>query len=120
MVTRQNCAFVTYTTREAAETAAERTYNKLIVKGRRLKILWGKSQSEKPKVGDGGVKLTPVPGLPGGMFLNRTLSLFFITFSLFNEILEHFFIFIRTTLQIQHLNFSVEAKLSCFVVPYAS
>eukprot|EP00794_Sanderia_malayensis_P016806 gene16806-18502_t len=66
MVTRQNCAFVTYTTRQAAEFAIEKTYNKLIIKGRRLKILWGKSQSERPRGGDdGGVKLTPVPGLPG-------------------------------------------------------
>ena len=67
MVARQNCAFVTYTSRVAAEMAAERTYNKMIIKGRRLKILWGKSQSEKPKAGnDGGAMLTPVPGLPGG------------------------------------------------------
>ena len=69
MVTRQNCAFVTFTTRPAAETAAERSYNKLIIKGRRLKILWGKSQAEKPKAGaGGGVNLTPVPGLPGRKF----------------------------------------------------
>ena len=70
MVARQNCGFVTFTTRPAAETAAERSYNKLIIKGRRLKILWGKSQADKPKTGkDGGPKLIPVPGLPGGVFL---------------------------------------------------
>ena len=69
MVARQNCAFVTFTSRPVAETAAERSYNKLIIKGRRLKILWGKSQAEKPKAGDdGGVRLTPVPGLPGRKF----------------------------------------------------
>ena len=72
MVTRQNCAFVTFTSRPAAETAAERSFNKLIIKGRRLKILWGKSQADKPKAGrDGGVQLTPVPGLPGGKFLHQ-------------------------------------------------
>eukprot|EP00112_Aurelia_sp_Birch-Aquarium-sp1_P013785 Seg2942.4 transcript_id=Seg2942.4/GoldUCD/mRNA.D3Y31 product="Pre-mRNA-splicing factor RBM22" protein_id=Seg2942.4/GoldUCD/D3Y31 len=68
MVARQNCGFVTFTTRPAAETAAERSFNKLIIKGRRLKILWGKSQADKPKTGkDGGLKLTPVPGLPGAL-----------------------------------------------------
>ena len=69
MVARQNCAFVTFTSRPAAETAAEVLYNKLIIKGRRLKILWGKSQADKPKANnDSGVKLTPVPGLPGRKF----------------------------------------------------
>lgn len=69
MVTRQNCAFVTFTSRPAAETAAERSYNKLIIKGRRLKIMWGKSQAEKPKTsGEKGFNLTPVPGLPGRKF----------------------------------------------------
>lgn len=69
MVPRQNCAFVCFTTRAAAETASERSFNKLILKGRRLKIMWGKSQGQSPVPGkQGGTPLAPVPGLPGGLY----------------------------------------------------
>lgn len=69
MVPKQQCAFVCFTNRYSAETAAERSFNKLIVKGRRLKILWGKSQGAKAAPGnEGGAKLTPVPGLPEGKY----------------------------------------------------
>ncbi|CAB3993500.1 pre-mRNA-splicing factor RBM22-like [Paramuricea clavata] len=65
MVPKQQCAFVCFTNRFSAETAAENSFNKLIMKGRRLKILWGKSQGAKATPGrEGGAKLTPVPGLP--------------------------------------------------------
>ncbi|KAL5709227.1 hypothetical protein ACHQM5_019939 [Ranunculus cassubicifolius] len=47
MVIQRACAFVAYTTREAAEKAAEELSNKLVVKGLRLKLLWGKSQAAK-------------------------------------------------------------------------
>ena len=33
MVTKQHCAFVTFSSREAAERAADGTFNKLIIKG---------------------------------------------------------------------------------------
>lgn len=67
MVPRQNCAFVCFTSRSSAETAAEHSFNKLILKGRRLKIMWGKAQGQQPTPGNkGGVNLTPVPGLPAG------------------------------------------------------
>lgn len=67
MVPRQNCAFVCFTSRAAAETAAERSFGKLILKGRRMKIMWGKSQGQQPAPGkQGGTSLAPVPGLPGG------------------------------------------------------
>lgn len=68
MVPRQNCAFVCFTARASAETAAERSFNKLILKGRRLKIMWGKSQGQQPAPGkQGGTSLAPVPGLPGAL-----------------------------------------------------
>ncbi|EDO31981.1 predicted protein, partial [Nematostella vectensis] len=68
MVPRQNCAFVCFTSRAAAEAAADRSFNKLILKGRRLKIMWGKSQGQQPAPGrQGGHTLTPVPGLPGAL-----------------------------------------------------
>ena len=69
MVPRQNCAFVCFASRASAETAAERSFNKLLLKGRRLKIMWGKSQGQQSTPGkQGGIPLMPVPGLPGGWF----------------------------------------------------
>ncbi|XP_010557226.1 PREDICTED: zinc finger CCCH domain-containing protein 4-like [Tarenaya hassleriana] len=41
------CAFVTYTTREGAEKAAEELCNKLVVNGQRLKVTWGRPQVPK-------------------------------------------------------------------------
>ncbi|KAJ6812256.1 zinc finger CCCH domain-containing protein 49-like [Iris pallida] len=50
MVLQRACAFVTYTTREAAEKAAEELSNKLVIKGLRLKLMWGKPQAPRPEV----------------------------------------------------------------------
>ncbi|KAL6008697.1 hypothetical protein ACLOJK_021923 [Asimina triloba] len=47
MVLQRACAFVTYTTREGAEKAAEELSNKLVIKGLRLKLMWGKPQAPK-------------------------------------------------------------------------
>ncbi|XP_077216471.1 zinc finger CCCH domain-containing protein 40-like [Tasmannia lanceolata] len=49
LVLQRACAFVTYTTREGAEKAAEELSNKLVVKGLRLKLMWGKPQAPKPE-----------------------------------------------------------------------
>ncbi|KAF8051185.1 hypothetical protein N665_1786s0012 [Sinapis alba] len=48
------CAFVTYTTREGAEKAAEELSNKLVVNGQRLKISWGRPQVPKTDPDGGG------------------------------------------------------------------
>ncbi|GAV74482.1 RRM_1 domain-containing protein [Cephalotus follicularis] len=48
------CAFVTYTTREGAEKAAEELSNKLVVKGLRLKLTWGKPQVPKQEAETSG------------------------------------------------------------------
>jgi len=64
----KNCGFVCYTTRAAAEYAAERAFNKAIIKGKRVKILWGKSQEELSagkKDKNKEDKYENVPGLPG-------------------------------------------------------
>lgn len=55
MVVQRACAFVTYTTREAAEKAAEELANKLVIKGVRLKLMWGRPQQPKPEEGQPGV-----------------------------------------------------------------
>ncbi|XP_017778616.1 PREDICTED: pre-mRNA-splicing factor RBM22 [Nicrophorus vespilloides] len=67
VVAKQQCAFVQYTTRLAAENAAEKTFNKLILGGRRLTIKWGRSQgrSGTSVVNQTAETYEPVPGLPG-------------------------------------------------------
>ncbi|GER45917.1 pre-mRNA-splicing factor SLT11 [Striga asiatica] len=50
IVLQRACAFVTYTTREGAEKAAEELSNKLVIKGLRLKLLWGRPQSQRPEL----------------------------------------------------------------------
>ncbi|CAN0064461.1 LOW QUALITY PROTEIN: pre-mRNA-splicing factor RBM22 [Lethenteron reissneri] len=76
VVPRQQCAFVQFTTRHSAEQAADKSFNKLIINGRRLNIKWGRSQGaprprEEIRAGktmtDTGARLEPVPGLPGAL-----------------------------------------------------
>lgn len=68
MAPRNNCAFVTYTTREAAEEAAERMANRVTIKGVRLKLMWGKPKvRDDPKHGEGGsVAIAGPVGVPAG------------------------------------------------------
>jgi pre-mRNA-splicing factor RBM22/SLT11 len=68
-IPRQNCAFIQYTTRQAAEMAVDKSYQKLVIHQQKLTIRWGKSQAKRNVLGDGekkSVQLTPVPGLPVG------------------------------------------------------
>ncbi|KAK7506347.1 hypothetical protein BaRGS_00002459 [Batillaria attramentaria] len=71
IVSKQQCAFVQFTTRGAAETAAEKSFNKLIINGRRLNIKWGRSQGQQANPRkehmEGDMSLEPVPGLPGAL-----------------------------------------------------
>lgn len=68
LVPKQQCAFVQYTTRAAAEAAAEKTFNKLILGGRRLTIKWGRSQGRTgPSLAHTAENYEPVPGLPGAL-----------------------------------------------------
>ena len=71
VVKSSQCAFVQFTQRSAAEAAAEGTFNKLIIKDRKLNIKWGKNQAQQgQKEVASNVpaepKTKPVPGLPGG------------------------------------------------------
>lgn len=65
LVPKQQCAFVQFTKRSAAELAAEKTFNKLVLGGKRLSIRWAYSQAKQasvmPKVNR---NFDPVPGLP--------------------------------------------------------
>ncbi|CAL8263952.1 unnamed protein product [Lota lota] len=73
IVQRQQCAFIQFATRQAAESAAEKSFNKLILNGRRLTVKWGRSQAARGKesikegVSEMGTRLDPVPGLPGAL-----------------------------------------------------
>lgn len=70
VASKQQCAFVQFVSRGSAELAAEKSFNKLILKGRRLNVKWGKSHgaSGATVVREESVKsLEPVPGLPHGM-----------------------------------------------------
>ncbi|KAL1115557.1 hypothetical protein AAG570_005847 [Ranatra chinensis] len=73
LVARQMCAFIQYVNRISAELAAEKTFNKLILGGRRLNIKWGKSQGRQGEgvggagAADGAKGYEPVPGLPGAL-----------------------------------------------------
>lgn len=82
MVPRQQCAFIEFTTRSSAEAAAEKIYNKLIVKGHRLTVRWGRSQGQSSasrasasasssSAGEGAdyQQMVPLPGIPGGSVL---------------------------------------------------
>lgn len=51
IVAHQNCAFVTYTTREGAEKAAEALFNKMYIKGCFLRVSWGKPASAQAPFG---------------------------------------------------------------------
>jgi len=48
MIPRQGCAFVTFTSRESAEDAANKLHKNLQVKGQKLRLLWG-----RPNTGPG-------------------------------------------------------------------
>ncbi|XP_075262036.1 pre-mRNA-splicing factor RBM22-like [Convolutriloba macropyga] len=66
---KQQCAFLQFTTRFAAEQAAEALFGKLIIKGQRVNVRWGKPQgaasSKETIMGLHSVpNYEPVPGLP--------------------------------------------------------
>lgn len=44
---RRHCGFVTYEARSSAEKAAEELQNRLIVRGSRCKLMWGRPQQER-------------------------------------------------------------------------
>lgn len=64
---RQQCAFVQFADRDAAERAAEKSYDKLIIAGHRLTVNWGKAQlPQGASVGnDRSTDKCQFPGVPG-------------------------------------------------------
>lgn len=69
MVPKQGCAFVQFTQRKSAEKAAEGTFNKLLIRGNKITIRWGKSQGKTALPGDTGVgQAQALPPPEGGNF----------------------------------------------------
>lgn len=75
LVPQRACAFVTYTTREGAEKAAEELSNKLIVKGLRLKLMWGKPQAPRAEAEEGDAARQQGLLTHGGMLPRSVISL---------------------------------------------
>ncbi|KAF9598524.1 hypothetical protein IFM89_028056 [Coptis chinensis] len=73
MVLQRACAFVTYTTREGAEKAAEELSNKLVIKGLRLKLLWGRSQIAKAELENHDDEAARQQALAHGAMLPRAV-----------------------------------------------
>lgn len=72
MALKQNCAFIQFNKRSDAEHAARKSAGRLILKGKRLVVRWGKSQgsSRKDQADEDAAKkrkFNPVPGLPGAL-----------------------------------------------------
>jgi len=67
MAPKQSCAFVQFTRRGAAELAAEKSFNKVVIKGRKLTIRWGKSQGKQTEQPGAMAAVPVVPGLPGAL-----------------------------------------------------
>ncbi|XP_039273305.2 pre-mRNA-splicing factor RBM22-like [Styela clava] len=74
IASKQSCAFVQFTKRSDATSAAEKSVGKLIIKGKRLNIRWGRSQGSgrsdsdsKRGSEDKEKPVARVPGLPGAL-----------------------------------------------------
>eukprot|EP00037_Helgoeca_nana_P011942 m.107585 g.107585 ORF g.107585 m.107585 type:complete len:388 (+) comp21163_c0_seq1:13-1176(+) len=63
---KQKAAFVHFTSRPAAEKAAEAAHNKLVIKGRPLKVMWGRAQGQRAKSGGGEGGPALFGAAPGG------------------------------------------------------
>ncbi|CAB3406133.1 unnamed protein product [Caenorhabditis bovis] len=62
VLVEKGCAFIEFTTRESAERAAERSFNKVYIKDRRLTIRWGEPNAKK--AADNSTYVNPVPSVP--------------------------------------------------------
>ena len=59
-IEQKHCAFVTFTSRQAAETAAEALSNRLIIKGNRCRLLWGKPQQKRDEAAAAAASMLPL------------------------------------------------------------
>ena len=50
VIANRHCAFVTYAERSTAERAVDELQHKLIVRGQRCKLMWGKPQEKRAPI----------------------------------------------------------------------
>jgi len=63
LVAKQGCAFIQFTKRSSAELAADKTFNKLLIRGSKVTIRWGKSHGKTPTISTGSdLPIEMVPG----------------------------------------------------------
>jgi len=63
LVAKQGCAFIQFTKRSSAELAAEKTFNKLLIRGSKVTIRWGKSHGKAPSIATSSdLPIEMVPG----------------------------------------------------------
>ena len=71
MSQKHNCAFVQFVSRKDAEEACSKSAGRLVIKGRRLNVKWGRSQSSKSatqtKKAQEEKKLPQMRGVPGAL-----------------------------------------------------
>lgn len=60
---QKGCAFLQFTNRDAAESAAERSFKKLTLKGRLIAVRWGQPQAQRHAENQQR-PINPVPSLP--------------------------------------------------------
>lgn len=86
MVSKGSCAFIQFAKRSSAEIAAEKTFNKLVLKGKKLTIRWGKSpakltatatsqEGDVPAIPGLPPALPPPPGVSGEVLRNNFFNL---------------------------------------------
>uniref|UniRef100_A0A914GTG7 Pre-mRNA-splicing factor RBM22 n=1 Tax=Globodera rostochiensis TaxID=31243 RepID=A0A914GTG7_GLORO len=65
VVPNKCCAFIQFTTRQATEVAAERTFEQLVLKGLKVRVRWGqpRSQTQATKELTAHAPLEPVPNI---------------------------------------------------------
>jgi len=64
VVPNKFCAFIQYTSRQAAELAATRAFNQIVINNQRLTIRWGRPQSQTRANHSVDKALDPVPNIP--------------------------------------------------------
>ena len=67
IVRKQNCAFITFTSRKDCEAAIEKSFQKLLIQEQKLAVRWGKpiAKRQRGEADDDEDRPTKLPTLPG-------------------------------------------------------
>jgi len=74
IVPKQSAAFVTFSTRDAAEEAVKKLYRNLTIKGKKASVMWGKPQLSRAEQAakeeaerNSAAAMPAIPGMPPAM-----------------------------------------------------